>query len=214
MALRVTVNREEPDPASLVLAAEVIQAGGIIVYPTETLYGIGANALNPRAVTRVHVAKRRDEKKPILVLVPDVGSVESLVSSIGLVARLLMTTFWPGPLTLVFRASARVPAELIRDTETIGIRVPSNLLCIKLLQLAECPLTSTSANISGQPAMRSIDEIQKTLQSSVDLYLDAGVLPESKPSTVVDVSGNVPVIIREGAITRNALLTVIQQSQG
>jgi len=214
MALRVSVNREQPDPASLVLAAEVIQAGGVIVYPTETLYGIGANALNPQAVTRVHVAKRRDEKKPILVLVPQADAVEDLVSAIGPTARLLMTTFWPGPLTLVFRASMRVPAELIRGGGTIGIRVPSNLLCIKLLQLAECPLTSTSANISGQPSMRSIDEIQKALQSSVDLYLDAGLLPESKPSTVVDVSGNVPVIVREGAITRDAILTVIQESRG
>ena len=209
MALTLSIDRDAPDDKALVLAAEVIQAGGLIVYPTETIYGIGSNALNRRGIIRLQSLKRRAEPRPILVLVPNIGAVAQLVSGTTAPARKLMESFWPGPLTLVFRASALVPAELIQGRGTVGIRVPSCNLCLRLLEMCECPITSTSANISGETPLDSIEEMKKVLTPGIDLYLDAGVLPKSKPSTVVDVTGDVPRIIRDGAVSVESLRRVV-----
>ncbi len=209
MALRLTVDRENPADAPLVLAAEVIQAGGVVVYPTDTLYGIGANALNPKAVVRVHAIKERPQRKPILVLVSDLDGVHELVLDVNPTARKLMDAFWPGPLTLLVAASPRVPEELTLGSANIGIRLPSSPLCVRLVKLSGCPLTSTSANISGHPSLPSIDTIQAALKSRVDLYLDGGPLQGSTPSTVVDVSSGVARIVREGSVAFERLRQVV-----
>jgi L-threonylcarbamoyladenylate synthase len=208
MALTLPVSLEAPEDRPLVLAAEVIQAGGIVVYPTETLYGLGANALHVDAIQRVRAIKRRDGQKPILVIVPDLESVEPLVGDLHPAARKFMDAFWPGPLTLVMKASAAVPRELTQGAPTIGIRVPSSSLCLKLLRLCGCPITSTSANISGQLPFHAIPEIRNALAPGVDLYLDAGRLPDSAPSTVIDVSVSPPRLLRPGAVSTERLLAV------
>ena len=196
------------------LAAEVIQAGGVIVYPTETIYGIGADALNAAAVARVHVAKQRKDPKPLLVLVPDAEAVSPLVREISPEARALMESFWPGPLTIVLHASHRVPAEVTRGPKTLGIRVPSSPLCIRLLRLAGTPITSTSANVTGENPLLSMDEIEETLKSYVDLLLDAGALPESRPSTVIDMTHHPPQLLREGAIPAENIRDVLPNLVG
>jgi len=200
MALRIPIDLEHPEDRPLVLAAEVIQAGGVIVYPTDTLYGIGADALNPSATERVHIAKQRRYRKPLLVIVPDVDSVSPLCREITPAARALMEAFWPGPLTLVLPASHRIPREVTQETGTVGIRLPSSSLCIRLLRLAGRPIVSTSANVSGEVPLHSMDDIESALRPYVDLLLDAGPLRESEPSTVVDVTAEVPRLLREGAI--------------
>jgi L-threonylcarbamoyladenylate synthase len=209
MALTLPVSLRAPEDGPLVLAAEVIQAGGVVVYPTETLYGLGANALHTDAIQRVRAIKRRSEQKPILVIVPDVESVEQLTADLSPAARRLMDSFWPGPLTLVLKASGRVPRELTQGAATIGIRVPSSPLCLKLLRLCECPITSTSANLSGHPPFHSIAEISNALAPGVDLYLDAGALPESEPSTVIDLSSSPPRLLRIGAVPVDRLKAAV-----
>jgi L-threonylcarbamoyladenylate synthase len=209
MALTLSIDLEAPEEKALVLAAEVIQAGGLIVYPTETIYGIGSNALDRRGIIRIQALKRRPEPRPILVLVPNIGAVAQLVSETTELARKLMESFWPGPLTLVFRASAAVPTELTQGNGTVGIRVPSSELCLRLLEMCECPITSTSANLSGKTPLKSIAEMKKVLTPGIDLYLDAGVLPESKPSTVVDVTGDIPRLIRDGAVSVESLRSAV-----
>jgi len=201
MALKLNVSLLRPEDAPLVLAAEVVQAGGMIVYPTETLYGIGTNAFNAQAVDKVHSVKKRTEGKPMLVIIPVVESLHGMVEEITVSAQQLIDAFWPGPLTLVFTATANVPENLTQRSGTIGIRIPSSAFCRRLLSLCGCPLTSTSANISGGMVLSTVEEIQNVLGTGVDLYLDAGVLPESKPSTVVDVTGTRPRLLREGAIS-------------
>ena len=210
MALRVTVDPNRPEDRSLVLAAEVIQAGGVVVYPTETLYGIGANALDPRAAAKVLAAKGRGKGKPMLVLVPDIDSVKPLVSDVSPVAFALMESFWPGPLTIVFPASRAIPPEVLGDGTSLGIRVPSSPLCLRLLRLAGSPLVSTSANKPGEVPLRSIDAIQRTLTGGVDLFLDAGELPERKPSTVVDLTQDPPRLVREGEIETVAVREIVR----
>lgn len=199
MSQVVTIDPGNPDEVILQRAAQVVRSGGLIVYPTETLYGIGADATNPGAIKRVSEAKKRTEQKPVLVLVDSVEMMSPLVEAVPLAARILMQGFWPGPLTIVFSASDRVPTEITRGSKNIGIRIPSSRLCLRLLAHLRTPLTSTSANLSGEPPVRAVQEIHKDL-TGIDLYLDAGELPESLPSTVVDVSGLAPRLLRHGAI--------------
>jgi len=205
MALTLSVSLAHPEDKPLLLAAEVIQAGGIIVYPTETLYGIGCSAMHPRALQRVQHLKKRPEPKPILVLVRSKEEVRPLVREVPEIAESLINAFWPGPLTIVFPASDAVPPELTQGKGSIGIRIPSCAVCLRLLELAGVPITSTSANLSGDAPLDTIASMRSVLTPGIDLYLDAGTLPPSKPSTVVDVSGPSPRILREGAISADAL---------
>jgi L-threonylcarbamoyladenylate synthase len=209
MALTLTINPHKPDDRSLVLAAEVVQAGGVLVYPTETLYGIGANALDARAIRKVDHLKERGDQKTSLVLVESHERMLSLVASVNAVAEKLIAAFWPGPLTLVFPASKSIPIALSKGLGTVGIRIPASLLCRRLLQLCGCPITSSSANRPGEPPGRTIEEIHSSFPTGIDLYLDAGELPASLPSTVVDVSGGAPRIIRQGAVSLERLQSVI-----
>ena len=122
-----------------------------------------------------------------------------------------MKTFWPGPLTIVFEAAAGLPLEVTQGSGTVGIRIPSNKFCIELVRRCAFPLTSTSANISGETMHRTIVEIYRALNSGIDLYIDAGVLPESKPSTVVSVVSHTPKLIREGVVSFEELQAVLPQ---
>ena len=209
MALRLTVDINEPADRALLLAAEVIQAGGVVVYPTDTLYGLGVNAWNSEAVHRVQAIKRRPDRKPVLVIVHSPGAALTLTDGATEAGTSLMASFWPGPLTLLFRSGSHAPPAATGESGKIGVRVPSNRLCLRLSELAGCPVISTSANISGEPAWESVEEIERTLGPGVDLFIDGGVLPRSLPSTVVDVSGPVPRLVREGVISFEELKRVV-----
>jgi L-threonylcarbamoyladenylate synthase len=213
MALTMKVSLAEPEDAPLVLAAEVIEAGGVVVYPTETLYGIGAHALNEKAVKRVQMVKGRGEGKPILIIVPSADWVARLARDVPPVAQSLIDAFWPGPLTLIFSAAQVLPEELTQGTSTIGIRVPSSPLCLKLLKLSGHPITSTSANLSGAPVLHSIPEIKAVFSSGVDLYLDGGTLPGSTPSTIVDVTAPQPKLVRNGAVPLARIRAIVPNLQ-
>jgi len=209
MALRLNVDPGSPQDRVLMLAAEVVQAGGVIVYPTDTLYGLGVNAWNAGAVRRLHEVKRRAGPKPTLVLVHETDAVAGLTDEVTDAARALMASFWPGPLTLLFRAAPHVSRELTAGSGKIGIRFPASALCTRLCALAGCPVTSTSANLSGAPVLATVAEIEKAVGPSVDLYIDGGGLPAAVPSTVVDASGSVPRLVREGVIPREAVERVV-----
>jgi L-threonylcarbamoyladenylate synthase len=201
MALTLPVDPLAPDDRALVLAAEVIRAGGIIVYPTETLYGIGANAWDVRAIERVRALKQRTDARPILILIADREILGSLVARVTPSATRLMEAFWPGPLTLVFPASREVPTALTQGRGTIGIRLSGSPLCRRLVEICSCPLTSTSANPSGGDVLHSVQEIREVFPTGIDLFLDAGPLQAELPSTVIDVSVDPPQLTREGVLT-------------
>jgi L-threonylcarbamoyladenylate synthase len=198
----------QPDDSAIERAADVIRWGGVIIYPTETVYGIGADALNSAAVERVQRVKRRRENKPILVIVRSPEEVTRVAREVGECAKHLMETIWPGPLTLVLKAAETLPVQLTGGTGTIGVRVPSNPICLRLLDACGCPVTSTSANITGHPTVNGLVDVLSAALPGVDLVLDAGELPPSKPSTVIDVTGDAPVLIREGAIPFSRIQTV------
>jgi L-threonylcarbamoyladenylate synthase len=210
MALRLSVDMRDPADRVLILAAEVVQAGGVVVYPTDTLYGIGANAWNADAVRRVHAVKNRPDDKPVLLIVHSQAGALALTDEVTEAGKALMEAFWPGPLTLLFRSAGHVGREVTRGSGKVGVRVPRSRLCTRLSELAGCPLISTSANISGGAVPGTVREIERLLGSGVDLFLDGGVLPGGLPSTVVDVSEPVPRLVREGVISFGELKSIVQ----
>lgn len=214
MSLVLKVNATQPEDKPMVLAAEVIQAGGVIVYPTETLYGIGANAWDGTAIAKVRAIKQREGQKPILVIVKDEAQLAMLTNDISSEARALIGKFWPGPLTLVFKATKEVPGVLSQGSGTIGVRIQSSPLCLRLLSLCGCPLTSTSANLSGKPSLHEVHDIRHAIPRGVDLFLDAGKLSPTLPSTVLDVTVSPPRILREGAVPLQAIREVIPTVTG
>jgi len=187
-------------------AARIIVSGGLIVYPTETVYGIGADARNAQAVSRIPLVKGRDERKPILVLVGSRDAVTEWASEVSGTARALMNAFWPGPLTLVFPARDDVPELLTAGTGTVGVRCSPDAFCRELILRSGTAITSTSANRTGEPTGATIAEIAGHLGDGIDLYVDSGPLGGRLPSTVVDVSGPALRLLREGAIARGDIL--------
>jgi L-threonylcarbamoyladenylate synthase len=188
-------------------AHRLLQAGGVIAMPTDTLYALGACAMNEAAVRRVCAIKGRDAGKPIPVLIGDRFQLEGLVTDVSPTAAILIDHFWPGPLTIVFPASVQVPRLLTAGTEAIGIRLPAHRLLQTLLRITG-PLTGTSANRSGAPPAQTAQEVEATLGPDIDLILDGGPSTVTSPSTVVAVGKTVRVL-REGPIDRGALRGVL-----
>jgi L-threonylcarbamoyladenylate synthase len=188
-----------PDRAFL-RCREVIRAGGVIAYPTDTFYGLGADPENPLAVRRLFELKGRQADQPVLLLIPDAAAVWAWAAEVTACADDLMRRYWPGPLTLVFKAQPTVMPELTGGTGSIGLRVPGALLTRDLVRFLGTALTGTSANISGAPSPRTAAEAAASIGNSVDLILDGGMTAGGKPSTVVDVRGERPLVIREGAL--------------
>ncbi len=178
----------------------VIKNGGVIVYPTETFYGLGVDPLNAEAVERIFSLKGRGAAQPLLVLLADAAHVTDWAIEVSADAERLMQQYWPGPLTLVFKAQSSVPVALTGGTGSIGLRVPGNPVTRRLLQFIGTGLTGTSANVSGQASAMTAEQAAAVLGDKVDLILDAGPAQGGKPSTVMDVRALPFKVIRPGRI--------------
>ena len=193
------------DEAGIARAADLVRAGGAIVYPTETVYGIGADPFSPQALDRVFAIKGRDRQKAIIILIRGAKDLASVVSDIPPAAGGLMQAFWPGPLTLVFRAHPKLPAALLGGGNTVAVRVSPSPFVRALLSCIGGPITSTSANPSAAPSARSAAEAAVSLGSLVDLILDGGPAEDNRPSTVVDISSGEIKILRPGRISEQEI---------
>ena len=181
---------------------QVLKEGGILLYPTDTLYGLGVDALNGEALKRLRSLKGREEGKPISIIVADMEMAEKYAEVTAL-ARKLAEAFLPGKLTLILNAKPILPLELTAGSGTIGIRIPNHLLCLNLARELGRPYTATSANVSDLPPQSTVPAILAQFGTKAGLrgrVIDSGELLESMPSTVVDARGERPVIIRNGAI--------------
>ncbi|AOY60503.1 L-threonylcarbamoyladenylate synthase [Desulfococcus multivorans] len=196
--------------ASIREAAARIRSGGVVVFPTRCLYGLGADARDPAAVGRVFDIKLRPKDKPILVLVHRMSDVERFAERVPAYARRIMTRIWPGGVTLVFEASAGVCPLLTAGSGKIGIRLCAHPAAKALLEATGGPITGTSANISEAPACDDISRLDPRIAAAVDLILDAGPLAGGIGSTVVDVTGDHPRILRDGAIPATRILEIAQ----
>ena len=169
-------------------------------FPTETFYGLGANALSGAAVRRIFEVKGRPEAKPLLVLVDSIEMAESLVKEVPVPARDLMARYWPGPLTLVFKAAASLPDELTVGTGTVGMRVPRHPVAFGLVRAAGFPVTAPSANLSGAEPPTTAAEVRRAFDGKIELILDGGATTGGLPSTILDVTVTPPKLIRRGAV--------------
>jgi len=201
---------ESSDFAAVVAA---LRRGEVIVYPTETLYGLGANALDPTAVEKVFQLKGRDSANPIPVLVTDREMLGKLVKEISPLAEKLMACFWPGPLTLVLPAFSDVPRPLLNSTGGVGVRISSAPIATALARALGGPLTATSANPSGQPPARTVRQAGNYFRGAVNCFIDGGELTSRTGSTVVEVHRGGIKIIREGEINLAQLQQILGENE-
>lgn len=190
-------------------ALTALNHGEVIVFPTETLYGLGADALNFAAVERVFQLKGRDPNSPLPVLIADRAMLEFVVTEVNPLAEILIQRFWPGPLTLVLPARADIPRPLVNHQGGIGVRLSSQSLAAELVQRLGHPLTATSANPSGQPGAQTVAEAKNYFAGKIAIYIDGGRLSSATGSTVAAVERDKIRIIRAGEIGRDALEAVV-----
>lgn len=194
------------DMAGIRRVSQVLLQGGVAAFPTETFYGLGADARNEEALQKIFQIKGREENKPLLLLIGDRDWLSGLVRNIPPLAGRLMEKFWPGPLTLVFEASPRVSALLTGGTGTVGVRLSPHPVAQALIQAVGRAITATSANLSGQPSASIAAEVFRALGNRVDAILDGGQTAGGLGSTVLDVSSPSPRIIRTGVISQAELV--------
>jgi L-threonylcarbamoyladenylate synthase len=189
--------------------AELFARGGVIGYPTETVYGLGGDAMNGMAVRRISGLKGRETQKPFLCLVHSKERLYPIVDRVSGKAEKLMDVFWPGPLTLIFPVSQKHPELLRGGSDKIGIRISSDPICQKLTEKYDNPIISTSANRSGQNPIRTAGEVMASFGNDLDLVLDGGLRNGLNPSTVLDMAEDPPRVIRKGAVPIEEIKQII-----
>ena len=193
-------------PHAIQRALDVLQAGGLVAFPTDTVYGVGARAFDGKAVEAIYTAKDRPIEKAIPVLIGDGEDITKTTSEVPAMARKLAERFWPGPLTIILPKRSDLP-DSVSATNTVGVRVPDHRVAREVLRAAG-PMAVTSANISGQPSPSTAEEVFMQLNGRIALILDGGKTPGGVPSTVVDCTGTQPIVIREGPISFREILAI------
>jgi L-threonylcarbamoyladenylate synthase len=207
--LVLTVDPHQPDMTKIEIAAALIKKGGLVAFPTETVYGLGADALNAEAVLGLFKAKNRPFDNPPIVHICDLDDVHRLAEEISEKAERLMKAFWPGPLTLIFRRSKIVPAVTVAGLDTIAVRMPRHNVALALINQSSCPIAAPSANLAGKPSPTSAEHVLEDLDGRIDAVLDAGRTRIGVESTVLDLTVDPPQVLRPGGTPYEALLDVL-----
>ncbi|MDD4345308.1 MAG: L-threonylcarbamoyladenylate synthase [Desulfitobacteriaceae bacterium] len=203
------VDRTNPDLTVLAEAAELLKSGELVAFPTETVYGLGANALDAEACSKIFQVKGRPQDNPLIVHVANRAIADTVIKSWNVFAEICMHFFWPGPLTLVLPKKTQVPATVTCGLETVAIRMPKHRVALALIELTGLPLAAPSANLSGKPSPTSADHVRQDLHGRIKLIIDAGNCQVGLESTVLDLTGKIPTILRPGGITREDLEKVL-----
>lgn len=190
-------------------AAEIIRNGGLVAFPTETVYGLGADGFNEDAVEKIFIAKGRPMDNPLILHVSSLKDVMDIASYVSLKAKKVINAFWPGPITLVLQKNLHVPYEVSAGLPTVGVRMPSHPVALKLIKLARVPVAAPSANLSGRPSPTTGFHVLKDLKGKIDMIVDGGPSRWGIESSVVDFTGETPTILRPGAITKEMLEGVV-----
>lgn len=198
-----------PEPEVLEAAAKVIREGGVVAFPTETVYGLGADATSAEAVGRIFEAKGRPSDNPLIVHVADREQLDQVVSLVPPVAERLIERFWPGPLTLVLPKVASVPHAVTGGLETVGVRMPDHPVALALIRAAGLPVAAPSANRSGRPSPTAAEHVLEDLGGRIPLVIDGGETGVGLESTVIDLTIDPPVILRPGGITLEEIAEAI-----
>ena len=208
----VPVDPINPSPDLIEKAAGIIRKGGLVVFPTTCLYGLGSDALNPEAVEKIFQIKQRSHQNPILILISRLDDLAQLVRNIPEYAGKIIKKFWPGMVTIVFEADEKLPDVLTAGTGKIGIRLCDHPVAAALVKATGFPITGTSANLSGNVGCEHPDQLEIEVKAKVDLILDAGKLQGGVGSTVVDVTGNEPKILRQGIVPGFDILSILDRT--
>lgn len=196
------------DPTALMRALTILRTGGLVAFPTDTVYGLGALAFDGTAVESIYAAKNRPVEKAIPILIGDMDDLDKVTASLPDMARRLALRFWPGPVTLILPKLRTLP-EAVSATDTVAVRIPNHPVTRALLRMAG-PMAVTSANLSGQVSPTNAEELIRQLNGRIPLLLDGGETPGGIPSTLVDCIGEEPVILREGPVTREEILEALR----
>jgi L-threonylcarbamoyladenylate synthase len=192
-------------------AVQILKKGGVVVLPTDTVYGLGADAFCSKAVDRIYEIKKRPSHLPLPLLLSDVSQMSVIAESVPEVGWSLASRFWPGGLTLVLPKIASLPSYLARG-HTVAVRIPNHPISLALIEGLGRPIIGTSANISGRPSCLTADEVKQQLGDKVDFIVDGGRCPGGGESTIVDVTGELPVIVRQGIIAQRDIDKVLENS--
>lgn len=192
-------------------AARLIREGELVAFPTETVYGLGANALNPDAVKKIFVAKGRPGDNPLIVHIAKWEDVNPLVEEVPEKARLLMDAFWPGPLTIILKKSSEIPDEVTAGLGTVGLRMPAHPVARALVTASGRPIAAPSANLSGKPSPTTAHHVLKDMNGRIPLILDGGKAAVGLESTVLDMTEEVPVLLRPGGVTLEMLEKILHR---
>lgn len=203
------INVAEFNESELSKADEILREGGLVAFPTETVYGLGANALDADASKKIYEAKGRPSDNPLIVHISDMSELKPLTKKIPEMAEKLAQRFWPGPLTMIFPKSDIVPYGTTGGLDTVAVRMPDHKLAAALIRTSGVPIAAPSANTSGRPSPTMAKHVADDLSGKIDMILDGGSVGIGIESTIVDVSGEVPVILRPGFITKEMLEEVI-----
>lgn len=199
-------NSADPDLAA---AAAMLRQGGLVAFPTETVYGLGANGLDAKAVAGIYLAKGRPSDNPLILHIADLDMLNEIVQNVNGSARKLLAAFCPGPLTLILERKAVVPDEITGGLSTVGIRMPHNEIARALIRLAGVPVAAPSANLSGRPSPTTAEAVMADLDGRIDAVIDGGSCLLGLESTIVDCTSAVPTVLRPGAVTLEMLAAVI-----
>lgn len=209
MTQYVSVDPARPDPEVVACAARIIREGGLVAFPTETVYGLGANAFDPAAVAGVFRAKGRPSDNPLIVHIAGTNDLEIAARAVPEKARKLGASFWPGPLTMVLLASPGVPRVTSGGLATVAVRVPAHPVATALIRASGTPVAAPSANRSGRPSPTNARHVLEDLDGRIDMILDGGPCTVGVESSVIDLTGDPPVLLRPGGLSRSSIEAVI-----
>lgn len=207
----IKISPENPEPHLVEEAAAVLKDGGLVAFPTETVYGLGGNGLDSKACKNIYIAKGRPSDNPLILHISQVSELRPIVREIPPAAQKLMDAFWPGPLTMIFPKSDIVPLTTTGGLDTVAVRFPSHPVALAIIRASGLPIAGPSANSSGKPSPTRASHVEFDLSGKIDMIVDGGAAEWGLESTIVDVSGEVPVILRPGAITKEMMETVVDE---
>ncbi len=205
----VKIDKENFDKNSLKEAANILKAGGIVGFPTETVYGLGANGLDPEAVKKIYLAKGRPSDNPLILHIGEVDQLDYLVEDIPPIAYKCIEEFWPGPLTIIFKRSDIVPDIITAGLDSVAVRMPKDPIARELINLAGLPIAAPSANLSGRPSPTSANHVIEDMTGKIEMIIDGGETGIGLESTVLDLSGVTPMILRPGGISYETIKKII-----
>ncbi len=196
MSLILKINSEHPEIKKVERVIELLKEGGVMIYPTDTIYGLGCDIFNKKAIEKIYQLKKRERKKPLSIICADIKEVAKY-AIIQDYAYRLMKKYLPGPYTFILKAKNKMPKTFLSKNRTVGIRIPANQICLEIAQKLGNPIITTSLNVSGEEVMADPKELSKEMQNKIDIIINSGPLPK-EASSIIDLSGDQPIVLRAG----------------